>query len=207
MIHAVIGIGHRLKLSRHIIAAGISICYPYQTDKDYRDACIDMLNYLGFAPDYTRFLQDFYAIQNGDTLLADHEISGAVTTVTTENNGTYDESDITLQLTPEQQENFVSGGYYILCKAKEEGYVTAEEDPRADDMYLFIQGSKRVTLDENGVLMNYDTWDTQAVQLQIVVNEDYPDGIIRNAIPLNYDDDEVQSASKQLINLDDYDGI
>lgn len=230
-------------------AGGISICYPYQTDEDYRDACIAMLNYLGFAPDYTRFLQDFYAIQNGDTLLADREISGAATTVTTENNGTYDESDITLQLTPEQQENFASGGYYILCKAKEEGYVTAEEDPRADDMYLFIQGSKRVTLDENGVLhaacknntlymedaeglsdipmiltesdisdvenrylsfvvlMNYDTWDTQAVQLQIVVNEDYPDGIIRNAIPINHDDDEVQSASKQLINLDDYDGM
>ena len=208
-------------------AGGISICYPYQTDEDYRDACIEMLNYLGFAPDYTRFLQDFYAIQNGDTLLADREISGAATTVTTENDGTYDESDITLQLTPEQQENFASGGYYILCKAKEEGYVTAEEDPRAEDMYLFIQGSKRVTLDENGVLhaayknnalymedaegisdipmiltesdisdvenrylsfvvlMNFDNWESQAVKLQIAVNEDYPDGIIRNAIPLS----------------------
>ena len=227
-------------------AGGISICYPYQTDEDYRDACIEMLNYLGFAPDYTRFLQDFYAIQNGDTLLADREISGAATTVTTENDGTYDESDITLQLTPEQQENFASGGYYILCKAKEEGYVTAEEDPRADDMYLFIQGSKRVTLDENGVLhaayknnalymeddegisdipmiltesdisdvenrylsfvvlMNFDNWESQAVKLQIAVNEEYPDGIIRNAIPLSDDDDDVQSASKQLIHLDDY---
>lgn len=58
-----------------------------------------------------------------------------------ENAGGYDESDITLQLTPEQQANFVSGGYYILCKAKEEGYITTEEDPRADDMYLFIQSS------------------------------------------------------------------
>ena len=121
-----------------------------------------------------------------------------------------------------------------------------EEDPRADDMYLFIQGSKRVTLDENGVLhaayknnalymeddegisdipmiltesdisdvenrylsfvvlMNFDNWESQAVQLQIAVNEDYPDGIIRNAIPLSDDDDDVQSASKQLIHLDDY---
>lgn len=226
-------------------AGGISICYPYQTDEDYRDACITMQEYLDFAPDYTRFLQDFYAIQNGDTLLADREISKAETTVTTENDGTYDESDITLQLTPEQQENFASGGYYILCKAKDEGYITLEEDPRADDMYLFIQGSKRVTLDDNGVLhaayknsalymedsqglsdipmimtetdisdvenrylsyvvlMNFDNWESQAVQLQIVVSEDYPDGMIRNAIPLS-DDDEVQSASKQLINLDDY---
>ena len=46
-------------------------CYPYQTDEDYRDACIEMQEYLGFAPNYTRFLQDFYAIQNGDTLLAE----------------------------------------------------------------------------------------------------------------------------------------
>ena len=69
-------------------AGGISICYPYQTDEDYRDACIEMQEYLGFAPNYTRFLQDFYAIQNGDTLLADREISNAHTTVTTENDGT-----------------------------------------------------------------------------------------------------------------------
>lgn len=133
-------------------AGGISICYPYQTDTDYRDACIEMLYYLDFAPNYTRFLEDFYAIENGDTLLADREISNAETSVTTQNDGAYDESDITLQLTPEQQANFASGGYYILCKARDEGYITAEEDERADDMYLFIQGSTRVTLDENGFL-------------------------------------------------------
>ena len=227
-------------------AGGISICYPYQTDEDYRDACIDMQEYLGFAPNYTRFLQDFYAIQNGDTLLADREISNAKTTVTTESDGTYDESDITLQLTPEQQANFASGGYYILCKAKGEGYITDEEDPRADDMYLYIQGSKRVTLDDNGVLhaayknntvymqdadgmsdipmiltesdisdvenrylsyvvlMNFDNWESEAVQLQLVVSDEYPDGILRNAIPLNNDEDDLQSASKQLIDLDDY---
>ena len=77
-------------------AGGISICYPYQTDADYRDACIEMLYYLGFAPNYTRFLEDFYAIENGDTLLADREISNAETSVTTQNDGAYDESDITL---------------------------------------------------------------------------------------------------------------
>lgn len=228
-------------------AGGISICYPYQTDADYRDACIEMLYYLGFAPNYTRFLEDFYAIENGDTLLADREISNAETTVITQNDGTYDESDITLQLTPEQQANFASGGYYILCKAKDEGYIAAEEDERADDMYLFIQGSTRATLDENGVLhaayknnavymqdqdglsdipmiltetdisdtenrylahavlMNYtDNWESQTAKVQIVVSDEYPDGIIRNAIPLDHDDAELQSASKQLIHLDDY---
>ena len=225
---------------------GISLCYPYQTEEDYRDACIEMLDELGFAPNYTRFLQDFYAIENGETLLADREISQAATSVTTENTGTYEESDITLQLTPEQQANFASGGYYILCKAKDEGYIAAEEDDRADDMYLFIQGSHRVTLDENGVLhaayknnavymedqnglsdipmiltetdisavenrylahvvlMNFDNWESQAVKVQIVVSDEYPDGIIRNAIPLDKDDEELQSASKQLIDLDDY---
>ena len=45
------------------------------------------------------------------------------------------------------------------------------------------------------VLMNFDNWESQAAKLQIAVNEDYPDGIIRNAIPLS-DDDDVQSASK-----------
>ena len=228
-------------------AGGISICYPYQTDADYRDACIEMLYYLGFAPNYTRFLEDFYAIENGDTLLADREISNAETSVTTQNDGAYDESDITLQLTPEQQANFASGGYYILCKARDEGYITAEEDERADDMYLFIQGSTRVTLDENGflhaayknnavymqdqdglsdipmiltetdisdtenrylahaVLMNYtDNWESQTAKVQIVVSDEYPDGIIRSAIPLDHDDAELQSASKQLIHLDDY---
>ena len=228
-------------------AGGISICYPYQTDTDYRDACIEMLYYLDFAPNYTRFLEDFYAIENGDTLLADREISNAETSVTTQNDGAYDESDITVQLTPEQQANFASGGYYILCKARDEGYITAEEDERADDMYLFIQGSTRVTLDENGflhaayknnavymqdqdglsdipmiltetdisdtenrylahaVLMNYtDNWESQTAKVQIVVSDEYPDGIIRSAIPLDHDDAELQSASKQLIHLDDY---
>lgn len=94
-----------------------------------------------------------------------------------ENAGGYDESDITLQLTPEQQANFVSGGYYILCKAKEEGYITTNEDPRADDMYLFIQSSKQlidlddyanmsvaahcsyVIRDENGDLLDFFDWE------------------------------------------------
>ena len=94
-----------------------------------------------------------------------------------ENAGGYDESDITLQLTPEQQANFVSGGYYILCKAKEEGDITTEEDPRADDMYLFIQSSKQlidlddyanmsvaahcsyVIRDENGDLLDFFDWE------------------------------------------------
>ena len=54
------------------------------------------------------------------------------------------------------------------------------------------------------VLMNFDNWESEAVQLQLVVSDEYPDGILRNAIPLNNDEDDLQSASKQLIDLDDY---
>ena len=42
--------------------------------------CRSILNLLRITP----VLQDFYAIQNGDTLLADREISNAHTTVTTQ---------------------------------------------------------------------------------------------------------------------------
>lgn len=57
----------------------------------------------------------------------------------------------------------------------------------------------------HAVLMNYtDNWESQTAKVQIVVSDEYPDGIIRSAIPLDHDDAELQSASKQLIHLDDY---
>ena len=46
-------------------AGGISICYPYQTDTDYRDACIEMLYYLDFAPNYTRFPVSYTHLKSG----------------------------------------------------------------------------------------------------------------------------------------------
>lgn len=62
--------------------------------------------------------------------------------------------DICLQLTQEQQENFGSATYYILCKAKEAG-MAPKDDKRKDDMYVFIHGGKNVQMDESGVLHAY----------------------------------------------------
>ena len=41
----------------------------------------------------------------------------------------------------------------------------------------------------HAVLMNYtDNWESQTAKVQIVVSDEYPDGIIRSAIPLDHDD-------------------
>lgn len=234
-------------------AGGISICYPYQTSDEYTEACISIQEEMDFASDYTSFLRDFYAIENGETLAKDWDVTEAETSITstpvqefTGNTG----SDITLQLTEEQQANYASGGYYILCNVLKQGYIEASEDERADEMYLYIHKSSDVTLDENGTLHAYynnnavymrdaeglsdipmilvekevfedehrylayvmlnsygddmSDWKIDTAELQIVVNDEYPNGIIRNAIPLADEDDNMNNPSKQLIDLDDY---
>ena len=236
-------------------ACGISLCFPYQTDDDYTESCIAMQEKIDFASGYTKFLRDFNAIENGETLINNWDFSSSnttVTTITSDVEGEGDTSEITLQLTEEQQANFASAGYHILCKAEGAGYITAEEDDRADEMYIYVHSGKDVVLDENGVLHAYygqnamyihnldtdtystipliltekdstesekgyvcnvqlnnwniaedsDDWKSEVAQLQIVVSDEYPDGIIRCAIPIV--DAEVQSASKQLIDLEDY---
>ncbi len=239
-------------------AGGISICYPYGTDMDYTDECIDIQKNMDFAPEYVRFLEDFYAIKNGTPLTEDWDISDAAAGVEetapalpgSDTNGI----DISLALTKEQQQSFASAGYYILCNVAQNGYLSPEqiaEEERADEMYLFIHGGKNAQMDENGVLhatysnnaiymYDGDTeelspipmilidndsssaekrytcyailedftgdvshWVTQTANLQIVVNSQYPDGIIRSAIPLS-DGEEPQGASKQLLDLEDY---
>lgn len=244
-------------------AGGISICYPYQTDSDYTEVYIQMQEYMDFTSEYTRFLKNFYAIENGDSLTKNWNVTKAKTDITeapsdgiTETSG----SDISLALTEEQQENFVSGGYYILCNVEKAGYRTPEEDERADEMYLFIHKGDNVTLDENGVVHAYYNnnvvymhennpaeghseysnipmilvekdsteteyrylsfvvlqnfgddladWVTDSAQLQIVVSEEHPNGIIRNAIPLSSDEeDNLHNPSKQLLDLNDYENM
>lgn len=235
-------------------AGGISICYPYQTSEEYTDECIQIQENIDFASDYTGFLRDFYAIENGETLSKDWNVSNATTGVTaTPMQGAVGStgSDITLQLTEEQQANFASGGYYILCNLLKQGFIEKDEDARADEMYLYIHGSRNVTLDDDGVLHAYynnnvvymkdeesrsdipmiltekevfenenrylayvvlqsfrgeiSDWKSESAQLQIVVNDEYPNGIIRNAIPLSNNEDDMNNPSKQLIDLEDYD--
>lgn len=244
-------------------ACGISICYPYQTDSDYTYNYILTQEKLGFATDYSRFLKDFYAIENGDALTNDWSVKDAKTEVAQTESDPITMtpgSDISLTLTKEQQENFASGGYYILCNVKDAGYRTEEEDPRADELYLFIQNSNNVTLDDNGVLhafynnnvvymheknpvegnseyseipmiliekdstatehrylshvilQNFGDdiadWENVVAKLQIVVNEEYPNGIIRSAIPTSDDEENsFHNPSKQLLDLNDYENM
>lgn len=165
-------------------ASGVSVCYPYGADEDYTEYCIALQENMDFAPSYTQFLQNFYAIQNGDVIVEEWDVAdaeGAVHTLAVpsedseassesseslseaENSTSHGEelytygtgSDICLALTKEQMENFGSAAYYILCKADVGGFVTAEEDERADEMYVFVHGGKNVTMDPSGVLHAY----------------------------------------------------
>ncbi len=54
----------------------------------------------------------------------------------------------------------------------------------------------------NWNLAEFDDWVTETAELQIVVDEENPNGIIRSAVPLQ-DEDEV-SPSKQLLDLEDF---
>lgn len=235
-------------------AGGISICYPYLTDEDYSNYCISLQEEIGFAPSYTSYLKTFNSIKNGEAITEDWNVDDAETEVKPMEleSGEQSGSDISLKLTEEQQKNFGTAAYYILCKAQDSGFVDTSDYERAEDMYIFIHGGKNVELDENGVLHAYysdnvvymkdtetgelsgtpmvlidndsskaekryltsvvltklDDFDTCSANLQIVVNDDFPNGIIRSAVPLSSsDDEEVRSPNKQLLDLDNYDLI
>ena len=235
-------------------ANGISICYPDSSGKEYADECVAIQEGIEFSAEYTGFLKKYYAIQNGESLTGDWDFAKAETTVVTmeaESEEEVDVSDISLQLTEEQQANFAAADYFILAKVKDAGYEFPEEDSRIDDMYMFIHLGKGVELDENGILHGYygnevlylhdtvedvyspvpmilfeqerteeeirytcgtvlcnwniaelEDWRSEAANLQIVVNEDYPNGMIRSAIPLA--SEEEINPSKQLLDLNDF---
>lgn len=241
-------------------ANGISLCYPYSTDELYTEACIAIQEEISFSPAYTGFLQKFYSIQNGESIVTDWNFSRNKTSVVTVEAGeevtgevvTVDTSDISLQLTPEQQANFASADFFILCNVEGAGFLDEGEDPRGDEMYMFIHLGKNVTIDDTGVLHGYygnqvmymydeteqtyspipmilveekeqpenetrytcsavinnwnleeiEMWRTEAVDMQIVVNEEYPNGIIRSAIPIPEEGET--NPSKQLLDLEDF---
>lgn len=232
-------------------AGGVSICYPYQTESEYAEYCIAMQESLDFSSGYTSFLKNFNSIKNGEQIADEWTVEEAETNVeqVTHENGEQNGSDISLALSKEQQQNFGTAAYYILCKAEAGGFIESGEDERAEDMYVFIHGGKNVKMDENGVLHAYysdnvvymkdkktgersgtpmvlidndssseekryltsvtltktdDGFDTTGANLQIVVDKEYPNGIIRNAVPISSDDEEVRRANKQLLDIDDY---
>ncbi len=235
-------------------ACGISLCYPYESESEYTNAYIAIQSSMDIVSEYNSFLKDFYAIKNGDTLAGNWDVSDNKTEVNevapvlpgTQTQG----YDISLALTPEQQQNFGSAGYYILRDART-GFLEDQNLERDDPAYLCVHGGKNAKMDENGVIHarysnnavyirdmttgelsdipmilvdndsssgekrylsivmlesfgdNLADWKMDNARLQIVVNEEYPNGIIRCAVPLD-DSDETQGASKQLYDLDDY---
>ncbi len=68
-------------------AGGISICYPYQTDTDYRDACIECYIIWTLLPITPVFWKTFTPLKTVTPCSADPEISNAETSVTTQNDG------------------------------------------------------------------------------------------------------------------------
>lgn len=241
-------------------ANGISLCYPYLTDELYTEACIAIQEEISFSPAYTGFLQKFYSIQNGEPIVTDWNFSRNEMSVETVEEGeeitgeavTVDTSDISLQLTPEQQANFASADFFILCNVEGAGFLDEGKDPRGKDMYMFIHLGENVTIDDNGVLHGYygnqvmymydeteqtyspipmilseeeeqpeneirytcgavltnwnieevEMWKSEAVNMQIVVSEEYPNGIIRSAVPLAEEGET--NPSKQLLDLEDF---
>ncbi len=95
-----------------------------------------------------------------------------------------DTYDITYQLTPEQQEKYASADYIILCNVEGVGYMDKNDDPRADEAYMFVYSGRNVELDENGVLHGY--YGKEALYGYNETYEDY------TMIPLIIDEEKEQ---------------
>lgn len=238
-------------------AGGISICYPHGAEEDYTNYYIECQEENQFAPEYVNFLKSFYAIEDGEQIVSQWNVEEAETdveTVEVEEETSGGISDITLALTEEQQQNFADAYFLILCNAQASGYLSPEENERADEMYFYIHCGQDVVMDENGVLHAYynnsvlymkdnetneysaipmilvedesgndekryfahavlsdfgdgdfSDWTWTGAKLQIVVDEENPNGVIRSVVPT--EDEELGNPSRQLLDLDDYDLI
>lgn len=62
-------------------ASGVSICYPQNPNDEYSKACIKLDESIGFSENYVKYLNDFYAIHNGETIAPDWNIAGAESSV------------------------------------------------------------------------------------------------------------------------------
>lgn len=230
--------------------SGVSICYPYLSEEDYTESYISLQEQTGFAPEYSDFLKNFYSIANNESFEADWNITNAKTAAEpieiTKGNMTVNGSDITIELTEEQQKTFARATFLIVCNVTDAGIMPKEDG--SEDAYTYIFVSKDTELDENGVLhayygndviYMYDTsegtlppvpltyWEDNSsdkerrylcqvvlnkpgddfkitgAQLQIAVNEEYPDGIIRSAIDSESAFD-YNCPDKQLLDINEY---
>ena len=135
---------------------GISICFPNNTTEQYKEAYLSVNKHFDFSPKYTNFLKNLYALQDGETIVSDWDISDAETSVEneeiTEADITSNGSNISIQLTQEQQANFAGASFYILGNAKALGYKNAAQNERSEDMYLSVYVGKNVQMDDDGKL-------------------------------------------------------
>lgn len=178
-------------------ANGISICYPHDTEEIYQETYLKVQDYIDFAPDYSRFLNDMYALENGETITHDWDVSDAEVAVEeaeitianlTETNG----SDISLQLTEEQQKNYAAANFLILANAESYGYVDEDEDERAKDLYFYVYAGKNVQLDENGKLHAY--YDNNIIYMKDISSEG--DGSL-SKIPMIMQENDITNTTEK----------
>lgn len=240
-------------------ANGVSMCYPYDAEADYRAGYLAVQKEIGFVEAYGDYLESMTGTrkekkkeQKKEEVWDLTEAQTQVQTVVSDAANKADTSDVSLQLTKEQQNNLARAGYWIMCNAEKAGFTSTAKDPRAEELYLLVHQGKDVTLDENGVLHAYygneamymrdattgeysvfpmvlfeeertdaevrytsfgvlsdmesddlSEWRVEAADIQIAVNEEYPDGIIRYVVPLA-DNEGIVSPSKQLPTLDEF---
>ncbi len=240
-------------------ANGISICYPdFYEGNEYTALCMETQEEIDFSSGYRGFLNKYYNLQTSEELTTNWDITEAETSVTTqeaEEEDVADTSDITLQLTKEQQKTYARGYFYILANVYDKNFNThGYENP--EDLYMFVHFGRSVEMDNNGVLhasysnqalymhdITNDTyseipmilseqdsteqetrytssvmlhsygegdsfdswadWEMESASLQIVVDDENPNGVIRSAVPL----DDSTNPNKQLLDLDDFDSM
>lgn len=109
---------------------GLSLYYPYYNKDYYRSEWREEYSKLGCLSQYQTYLQRYEQVWLGTDMREDFSDG---LTAQQEDTGVY-----TLQLTPEQAENYASGGYFILRRLGEETYqaVYYSEDVEEEDGLL-----------------------------------------------------------------------
>ena len=142
--------------SNHAGAGGVSIYFPFYNKELYQSWWGPAYGQLAFSPGYTAFLQAYAGVWLGERLTgkADRALSevryGAAPL------------EFTLQLTPEQLENYASARYMILSRSEGE-------------RYQFLFSSEDVALEEGLLRANYDG--------RALFSRDPADGTLGSALP------------------------
>ena len=126
-------------------ANGVSIFYPYNM-KVKMDKLDEFYKSIHFSDDYMGYIKKFAGLQN-DSSTTNWDLSKSKAAVA----GDVDDADgmtFSMQLTPEQVENYARSNYMILMKIKDEKAEAKNEEPG----YAVIYHCKDVKLDDSGKL-------------------------------------------------------